>query len=958
MEDTLDALSSLSAGFVEELYAQYLREPTSVDPEWQRYFGELAKNDGATAHLRLGPSFQPASLFNPPPPRSANGANGANGARLALESPDANGAATKAAGAARELSVALYQDRVDQLIRSYRVRGHMIANLDPLGLPRPVPPELDLEYYGLTEADMDRPFSTRTIYGPDVLTLRGILRRLRNTYCRCVGVQYMHIDDLRVRNWLQHRMEGTENRLELTRKEQLRILTRLTDAVMFEEFIQKKYIGAKSFSLEGAESLIPLLDLAIEKAGAQGVSEIVVGMAHRGRLNVLANIMGKSPRLIFREFDDKDPELQAGGGDVKYHLGHSTDWVTDCGQKVHLSLCFNPSHLEFVNPVALGRMRAKQDRAGDLEHRRGMVLLIHGDAAFAGEGVSQEVFNMGGLHPYTTGGAIHIIVNNQIGFTTPPHEGRSTPYCTDVAKMVQSPIFHVNGEDPEAVAQCVRLAMDFRQEFQRDVVIDMYCYRLRGHNESDEPSFTQPLLYQAIEKHKSTREGYLEHLLKLGGVTRDEADKIAFQRREQLEQELSVARSESFVPRTDMFPNPWVGYVGGTENAVEEVDTGVDRERLSGLLASTTQLPESFHPHPKIERILKTRLEMSRGERSMDWAAAEALAFASLATEGWRVRLTGQDVGRGTFSQRHAVLHDVRDGHTYTALQHLAPTQKPVEIFNSPLCEIGVLGFEYGYSLDYPDALVLWEAQFGDFVNVAQVIFDQFIASAEEKWRRLSGVVLLLPHGFEGMGPEHSSARLERFLSMFAVDNLQICNPTTPAQYFHLLRRQVLRRLRKPLVVMTPKSLLRSPEAVSTFDDLGHGTFRRVLADTSASKTTVQRVLLCSGKVYYDLDARRRETSREDVAILRLEQLAPMPTEMLRAALSAYPDGTPVVWVQEEPENMGAWRYLRVHFGDKLFDRLPFSGVYRRAAASPATGSAAGHKREQKELLAKAFGGV
>jgi 2-oxoglutarate dehydrogenase E1 component len=934
MEQTKEPLNSMSLGFVEALYADFLEDASSVAPEWQRYFHSLGEANGSSLRLAAGPSFRRSSMFNPPTQAQPNGH-----------------------GATKELNVAVLQDRVDQLIRAYRVRGHMIANLDPLGMPRPVPPELDLEFYGLTEADMDRPFSTRTIYGPDVLTLRGILKRLRTTYCRFIGAQFMHIDDLRVRNWLQHRMEGSENRIELSRREQLRIFTRLTDAVIFEEFIVKKYIGAKSFSLEGAESLIPLLDLAIEKAGEQGCSEIVLGMAHRGRLNVLANIMAKSPRLIFREFEDVAPELQAGGGDVKYHLGHSADWVTACGQKVHLSLCFNPSHLEFVNPVAIGRMRAKQDRIRDNDHRHGMVLLVHGDAAFAGEGIVQETFNMSGLQGYSVGGTIHVIVNNQIGFTTPPSEGRSTPYATDVAKMLQSPIFHVNGEDPEAVTQVVRMALDFRQEFQRDVVIDMYCYRLRGHNETDEPSFTQPLLYQAIEKHKSTREAYLEHLLKLGGVTREEADKIESQRREQLERELSVARSEDYVPRLEMFPNPWVNYVGGPDKAVEEVETGIDRERASRLLEIQTRVPPDFHAHPKVDRLLKLRAEMAQGKRPLDWAAGEAVALASVATDGYRIRMSGQDCTRGTFSQRHALLHDIKDGHQYLPLEHLAPNQGKVEIINSPLSEMAVLGFEYGYSLDYPDALVMWEAQFGDFVNSAQVIIDQFIASAEEKWRRLSGVVLLLPHGLEGNGPEHSSARLERFLELTASDNMQVINPTTPAQYFHALRRQVLRRLRKPLVVMTPKSLLRNPEAVSSLDELAQGRFQRVIPDR-IGMSNVQRVLVCSGKVYYDLDAKRREMGRDDVAILRMEQLAPLPIEQLRHALAAYPDGTPVVWVQEEPENMAAWRYLRVQLGEKLFDRLPFSGVFRRASASPATGSHSGHKREQAELLAKAFGGV
>jgi 2-oxoglutarate dehydrogenase E1 component len=953
MENTTDQFNSLSLSFVEGLYDDYLKDPQSVAPEWRDYFVDIASGEGSSTKRSLGPTFRPSSMFNPPAftahaPTTTYGNGHGNG----------NGATAVApAGGTKELNVAVLQDRVDQLIRAYRVRGHMIANLDPLGLPRPMPPELDPEFYGLTDAEMDRPFSTRTIFGPDVLTLRGIVKRLRNTYCRFIGAQFMHIDDLRVRNWLQHRMEGSENRLELSRKEQIRIFTRLTDAVTFEEFIQKKYIGAKSFSLEGAESLIPLLDLAIEKSGEQGVTEIVMGMAHRGRLNVLANIMGKSPRLIFREFEDVAPELQAGGGDVKYHLGHSTDWVTACGQKVHISLCFNPSHLEFVNPVAMGRMRAKQDRIGDTEHRRGMLLLIHGDAAFAGEGVIQEMLNIGGLKDYTSGGAIHVIVNNQIGFTTPPDQGRSTPYASDVAKMLQSPIFHVNGENPEAVAQVVAMAMDFRQEFQRDVVIDMYCYRQRGHNEGDEPSFTQPLLYQAIEKHRSTRESYLESLLKLGGVTREEADRIATQRREQLEQELSVARSEDFVPRQDIPPNMWTGYVGGPERLVEDVDTGIDPDRVAELIASQAKVPENFHPHPKIERLLKSREDMAKGGKPLDWAAAESLAFASIATEGFPIRLTGQDSGRGTFSHRHAILYDIKDGHTHMALQHLAPNQARVEICNSPLSETGVLGFEYGYSLDFPDALVAWEAQFGDFVNCAQVIIDQFLASAEEKWRRLSGLVLLLPHGFEGMGPEHSSARIERFLTLSASDNIQVVNPTTPAQYFHVLRRQVLRRWRKPLIVLTPKSLLRSPAAVSPIEDFTSGCFQRILPD-QGGKQPVVRVLICSGKLYYELEAQRREMKREDVAILRMEQLAPLPKELLRSALAQYADGTPVVWVQEEPENMGAWYYLRVNLGEKLFDRLPFSGVYRRASASPATGSNSAHKKEQRELIAKAFGGV
>lgn len=925
--------NSLNLAFVESLYIDYLRDPLSVSLDWRRYFEGFSQSEASSGRTRLGPSFRPSSLFDPP---SKDGATSLG-----------------------EVEVAALQDRVDQLIRNYRVRGHMIARIDPLDLPRPHPAELDPEFYGFTEADMERRFSCETIQCNGPLKLHEILERLRNTYCRSIGVQFMHIDDLSVRTWLQERMEGTENRLKLSLKEQIRILTRLTDAVIFEEFIRKKFIGAKSFSLEGAESLIPLLDLAIEKGGEDGLDEIVLGMAHRGRLNVLANIIGKSPREIFREFEDPDPELYIGRGDVKYHLGYSNDWVTASGRRVHLSLCFNPSHIEFVNPVALGRMRAKQDRVGDKERKRGMVLLIHGDAGFVGEGVVQETLNLSQLEAYRVGGTLHVIVNNQIGFTTSPCEGRSSTYTTDVAKMLQIPIFHVNGEDPEAVGQVVRLSMDFRRTFRCDVVIDMYCYRRLGHNEGDEPAFTQPVLYRAIDKRKPVREGYLEHLLKLGGVTREEADRIASRRREHLEKELSEARSEQYIPGSQTLGGIWSDYYGGRENEAKEAETTVEKERLSALLEVQTRLPKDFHPHPKIERGIRARgREMAQGKRPLDWSAAEALAFASLATEGVRVRLTGQDTARGTFSQRHAVLNDFEDGHTYVPLQHLSSDQAPVEIYNSSLSELGALGFEYGYSLDYPDGLVLWEAQFGDFCNAAQVIIDQFIASAEDKWRRLSGIVLLLPHGFEGMGPEHSSARLERFLQLAAEDNIQIVYPTTPAQYFHCLRRQALRRWRKPLVVMTPKSLFRHPRVISSLEECAKGAFQRVIPDLPKKRAeSVERVILCSGKIYYELEQQRDKLERNDVAILRVEQLYPLPEEILRSLLSPYPDDTPVLWVQEEPENMGALRYLRVKFGEKLFHRLPFSAVSRPESASPATGSGSSHKQEQEQVLTAAFGG-
>jgi 2-oxoglutarate dehydrogenase E1 component len=933
VNEKFDQPGSINLAFLEELYAEYLRDPSSLSPDWQEYFGGMRNGDQAGPN-GFAPSFSETSIFNPPSARPHDRA-----VRMALEEESTN-----------------LQDRVDQLIRAYRICGHMIAQIDPLGLPRPVPPELDPAHYGFTEADMERRFSCETMHCKGFLTLRQIIQRLRNTYCRSIGVEYMHIDELRIRGWLQERMEPTENRVEITRKEQLRILTRLTDAVTFEEFIRKKFVGAKSFSLEGSESLIPLLDMTIEKAGDQGVQEIVLGMAHRGRLNVLCNIMGKSPGEIFREFAELDAEAYSGSGDVKYHKGYSNDWRTLSKKTVHISLCFNPSHLEFVNPVALGRLRAKQDRVGDTERTKGLTILIHGDAAFSGQGVIQETLNLSQLKGYAVGGTLHIIVNNQIGFTTSPSEARSTMYASDPAKMLPIPILHVNGEDPEAVAQCVRLALDYRATFKRDVVIDMYSYRRLGHNEADEPSFTQPLLYKAIEKRKPVREGYLDHLLKLGELTQKDANRISQSRYDHFEKEFAESKAADYVPPTPIPRSTWKGYYGGPESSAKEVPTGYPKDRLIQILRAQTELPPDFHPHPKIERFLSGRKKMADGEAPLDWSAAESLAFGSLAVEGGRVRLSGQDVGRGTFSHRHGVLHDYEDGHMYVPLQHLSPDQAPVELFNSPLSEVGVLGFEYGYSLDRPRALVLWEAQFGDFCNVAQVIVDQFIASAEDKWRRLSALVLLLPHGYEGQGPEHSSARLERFLAMAAEDNIQVVYPSTPAQYFHLLRRQYLRNWRKPLVVMSPKSLLRHPEVTSTFDELAKGQFQRVLADElKRPGDQVKRILLCTGKIYYDLRKRRAELKREDVAIVRIEQLYPLRKELLEQALASSPAGTPVVWVQEEPENMGPWRYMRVNFGEKMFSRYPFSGIYREASASPATGAAMQHKKEQESLLTQAF---
>jgi 2-oxoglutarate dehydrogenase E1 component len=963
--------------FIEELYLQYLGDPNSVDASWRAYFGGLYAEEPPPAGLRLGPRLTAASLFHSPAhvlPAGAgegrtdsqrDGASAGGGA--SDQALNGHRAAAQAGLPSRD--VAEKQDRVDQLIRAYRVRGHLLAQLDPLGLPRPPQPELETSYYGLGEADLDRRFSSRTIFGTESQTLRQMLERLRATYCRTIGVQFMHIDELHTKNWLMERMEGTENRIKLTKAEQLRILTCLTDAVIFEDYLQKKFLGAKRFSLEGGESLIPLLDMAIEESARHGVREIVFGMAHRGRINVLANILGKPPAEIFSEFEDLHPEENFGRGDVKYHLGYSSDRQTTAGHAVHLTLCFNPSHLEFVNPVALGRLRAKQDRYGDHQRTDGMAILIHGDAAFIGQGVVAETLNLSELEAYATGGTLHVVVNNQVGFTTSPSDARSSTYATDIARLLQVPIFHVNGEDPEAVMQVVRLALQFRAAFKKDVVIDLYCYRRYGHNEGDEPEFTQPLMYRAIKAKQSVREVYLQRLTSLGEITVAEAERIAAERRAVLDQNMAEARRNNFKKSKNTLGGVWLDYRGGRDTEVPRIQAKTEAKELEQLLTRLCQLPQGFSAHPKIERLLAQRLEMARGERPLDWAAAEALAFATLAVEGKPIRMTGQDVERGTFSHRHAVLHDYKTGAEYCPLMHLSAEQGRVEIKNSPLSEVAVMGFEYGYSMDRPAGLTCWEAQFGDFVNVAQVIIDQFIVSAEAKWNRLSGLTLLLPHGFEGQGPEHSSARLERFLALAAEDNIQIVVPTTPAQYFQVLRRQVLRPWRKPLIIMTPKSLLRHPRAVSSLADLTPGHYLRVYPDTGRIRTSdggekrvdpqqVERLLLCAGKLYYELEERRDQEGRSDVAILRLEQLYPLAEDDLRHALGPYRPDVPLIWVQEEPRNMGAWPYLQTQgqLHARVLGQHRFLGISRRSAAVPATGSGAAHKLEQKQLIDQAFG--
>jgi 2-oxoglutarate dehydrogenase E1 component len=923
-------LAGNSIGMIEALYAQYLEDPSSVDLDWRAYF-EGVPSAGLHADELKGPKLSAAPLFRA-------GAQGGDS------------------------ELATRQDKVDQLIRSYRVRGHRVAELDPLGLNSEHHPELDMSHYDLTESDLNKSFSTRTLASVSKsLSLKEILQLLKQTYCSQIGAQFMHIDDIEPKLWLQNRMESSQNVRAMTRQEQLRVLSKLIDAETFEQFIHKKFLGAKRFSLEGGESLIPLIDQALEKAGEAGVEEVVFAMAHRGRLNVLANVMGKSPAQIFHEFADSDPERFTGGGDVKYHMGYSHDHSTSQGKRLHLSLCFNPSHLEFVNPVLLGRVRAKQDRRKDTAREKVLPILIHGDAAFAGQGIVQETLNLSQLEGYQVGGTIHIIVNNQIGFTTPPGSSRSCTYSSDVAKMLQIPIFHVNGEHPEAVAQVIDLAMDFRKTFQRDVIIDMYCYRRYGHNEGDEPAFTQPVMYDAIRKRSSVRESYTQNLLALGGLTEAEVKALSKERRERLNQAFNEAKSAEFRYALDFGRGLWETFKGGRDQDCEEVNTGLKSGAVAAMLHKLSESPEGFNVHPTLRQLLDRRLECARGEVELDWGAGEAAAFASLLVDRINIRLSGQDSGRGTFSHRHSVWHDRKSGERYVPLNHLSPVQGHYEVIDSPLSESGVLGFDYGYSLDSPDALTIWEAQFGDFANGAQVIIDQFIVSSEDKWNRLSGLVMLLPHGFEGQGPEHSSGRLERFLSLCAEDNIQVCNLTTPAQLFHCLRRQVMRPLRKPLVIMTPKSLLRHPLAVSALSDFEGGGFERIIADPSASKSSAtQRVLFCSGKIYYDLlEARERYGFKaEQVLIHRVEQLYPLNEADMVALCEGLPEGAELLWVQEEPLNQGAWPHMRLTFGSYLETSsgpIKLQVAARPASASPATGSSASHKIEQERLMREAF---
>jgi 2-oxoglutarate dehydrogenase E1 component len=838
------------------------------------------------------------------------------------------------------------QARMLQLVIMYRARGHLIAELDPLAAEPPdLHEELDPATYGLTIWDLDRPFEAGTVAGREDLTLGQVLAVLRDAYCRTVGIEFMHIAEPDQTHWIVRRVEGVDT--TLPREDQRQILSRLNEAEAFEAFLHQKYVGHKRFSLEGAESLIPILDSVLGDAADAGMQEAVIGMAHRGRLNVLANVVGKSFAQIFREFEGSiDPNTAQGSGDVKYHVGATGKHTSRGGSSVVVTVASNPSHLEAVDPVVEGMVRAKQDA---LEEGRDHVLpvLIHGDAAFAGQGVVAETLAMSQLSGYRTRGTVHVVVNNQLGFTTGSTYARSSEYASDVARMVQAPIFHVNGDDPEACVRVARLAFAFRQQFHKDVVIDMWCYRRWGHNEGDEPSFTQPLMYDAIADRRSVRKRYMERLVNAGDLSVEEAERALEEFRERMQQAFDETRDAGTEGPADVERTP------PAPAAVRPaVETAVERSTLDEVVDALVTVPDGFTVHPKLEKWLEQRRTALDGD-AVDWSLGEALAFGSLLLDGVPVRLSGQDTRRGTFSQRHSVLVDRRTGVEHTSLEALGPFR----VYDSLLSEFAAVGFEYGYSVSNPDALVLWEAQFGDFANGAQVIADQFISAAEDKWSQTSGLVLLLPHGYEGQGPEHSSARLERWLELAAEDNLQVAVPSTPAQYFHLLRRQALRDLRKPLVVMTPKSLLRLPAARSAAGELTEGSFREVLADPDhPHPSVVSRLLLCGGKVFYDLAKHRADAGIKGVALVRIEQLYPFPDDQVREVLEQFSDASDVRWVQEEPENMGAWYFVRRVVRDRL--GVDLRGIAREESASPATGSLKVHQREQADLVARAFEGL
>jgi 2-oxoglutarate dehydrogenase E1 component len=922
--------------FIEELYEKYLVHPQSVPEEWREYFDRMQVLPGSAtkdvAHAPVVESFVQRAKRGEFSVRKTISAEPVTPERLQV--------------------AALL------LVTAYRIAGSRWATVDPLKrMPRPSIPELEPAYYDLSEADLDQTVNAGSFVGIERTTLRNLVQALRDTYCRNIGFEYMFISDRAQRQWIQERIEPGRGTLQLAPEQQKRLLQKLTEAEQLERYLHTRYVGQKRFSLEGGESVIPSLDELIQRAGGLGVQEIVIGMAHRGRLNVLVNVLGKMPKELFLEFEGKAAQ-ELPSGDVKYHNGFSSD-ISTAGGPVHLSLAFNPSHLEIVNPVVEGSVRARQRRRDDKTGDQVLPILLHGDAAFAAQGVVMETLNLSGTRGYGTGGTVHQIVNNQIGFTTSdPRDARSTIYCTDVAKMVEAPIFHVNGDDPEAVLFVTQLALDFRQKFHKDVVIDIVCFRKLGHNEQDEPSVTQPLMYKKIVQHPGTRKLYADKLVTLGVIGADEPEQWIKRYREMLD-----AGQQTVSPVLSNFKSKfavdWAPFVNS--KWTDAADTHVPVDELRRLSERITAVPEGFKLHPSVARVIEARRQMAAGKLAVDWGMAETLAYASLLSNGYDVRLSGQDSGRGTFAHRHAVLHDQErerwDEGSYVPLQNVSKDQGAFVVIDSVLSEEAVLGFEYGFATAEPNALVIWEAQFGDFVNGAQVVIDQFISSGETKWGRVCGLAMLLPHGYEGQGPEHSSARPERFLQLCAEHNMQVCMPTTAAQIFHLLRRQMLRPFRKPLIVMTPKSLLRKKEAACAIQELANGSFQTVIPELDALEAKeVKRIIACSGKVYYDLLAKRTETKRTDVAIIRVEQLYPFPHKQFEAQMKRYPGAAEVIWCQEEPQNQGAWyqsaHYLRENMRED--QKLYYAG--RPPSASPAGGYMARHNERQKALVEQAFG--
>jgi 2-oxoglutarate dehydrogenase E1 component len=926
-------LFGANAPFIEELYESYLADPASVAPEWRRYFDQLQQLPGRpdVAHEPIRQSF--VKLVKAP--RTA-----------AVGVPTAT-----AAEAGRK------QVWVLQLANNYRRLGMLHANIDPLKrFEKPPIPEFDPASYGLTDEDMEATFNTAALFGPEQMPLREILRALRETYCGSIGAEFWHIADTRQRRWVQQRLESTRAQPSYSADFKRFILERVTAAETLERYLHTRYVGQKRFSLEGGDSLIPLLDHLLQRAGEKGVQETVIGMAHRGRLNVLVNTMGKMPKDLFLEFEGK-PIEHLPAGDVKYHMGFSSD-INTPGGPMHLSLAFNPSHLEIVDPVVEGSVRARQHRRKDREGKQVLPVVIHGDAAFAGQGVVMETLNLSQTRGYRTGGTVHVIVNNQIGFTTSDvRDVRSTLYCTDVVKMIDAPVFHVNGDDPEAVCFVTELALDFRMEFQKDVVVDLVCFRRQGHNEQDEPMVTQPLMYKTINQHPGTRKLYADKLAAQGVIRPEDAEEMIAAYRAAMDAGYHTNKNilTSFHPP---YAVNWERFRG--TKWTERADTGLSMSDLKALADRLTTVPAGFKLHPRVEKVMADRRQMAQGKLPVDWGMAENLAYAALIKDGYGVRLSGQDTGRGTFFHRHAVLHDQArerwDAGTYIPLQHIAENQPPFVVIDSVLSEEAVLGFEYGYATAEPNELVVWEAQFGDFANGAQVVIDQFIASGEVKWGRLCALALMLPHGYEGQGPEHSSARLERFLQQCADYNMQIVVPSTPAQMFHVLRRQMLRPYRKPLIIMSPKSMLRHKESISSLEELTGGRFQPVIDETdNIDPAGVRRVVFCSGKVYYDVRAARRERAIKDIAIVRLEQLYPFPHDDYTAQIQKYAGATEVIWCQEEPGNQGAWHRIQHYLLRHMLPHQRLAYALRPSSASPAAGYMALHIEQQKAVIEAAL---